>query len=140
MTKVAKVWYHCEKHMKYKAGCSRCQRKANDWGREYRRTHREQCQVTRRLYVQRLRLDIIKLLGGKCVVCGTTDTRILCINHLNGNGGPEARSHFQFYMNILSGRRAHDDLDIRCYNDNILYEYEVGRRSEDKRNFQKAHA
>ena len=49
-------------------------------------------------------------LGGKCVNCGETDIRVLQINHINGRDNPE--------------------VDVRCANCNILYEYERGNLRE----------
>lgn len=75
----------------------------------------------------------ILALGGECVVCGETDLRILQINHLNGGGRKEmnnGRNSHYFYRDIINGTRTTDDLDVRCANCNILYEYEVGRRKE----------
>ena len=67
---------------------------------------------------------IIKL-GGKCVVCGETDVRILQINHINGGGNQERkkRNPVSFYLDIIAGRRKTDDLDVRCVKHNILARY-----------------
>jgi hypothetical protein len=67
------------------------------------------------------------LLEPCCSVCGTKDVRILTINHLNGDGSKERANRVsRTYRNIRLGRDIHD-LDVRCYNCNILYEYELGR-------------
>lgn len=58
------------------------------------------------------------------MVCGATDLRILTLNHKNGDGHSDSN---HIYRDIVSGRRKTDDLDVRCMNDNILYEYEMGR-------------
>lgn len=68
-------------------------------------------------------------LGGCCVVCGITDMRILQINHLNGGGQQESRFGIDMYQAIIKGMRSTDDLDVRCANHNIIYEYESGRRA-----------
>jgi len=62
-------------------------------------------------------------------MCGETDRRVLQVNHLNGGGAKELRSgslRAQFYRAILDGKRA--DVDLRCANCNIRYEYERGAR------------
>lgn len=82
-------------------------------------------------YQWKLKLEVITLLGGKCSNCGNTDLRVLQVNHLNGDGRKELKKYgggCGFYRAILTGRRATDDLDIRCANCNILYEFKVGRR------------
>ncbi len=82
----------------------------------------------------KLALDIhkkaIKILGGKCIICGIDDLRILQINHIDGEGTKEYKKigNYIFYKSIIDGKRNLDDLDVRCANHNILYEYETGRR------------
>jgi hypothetical protein len=81
-------------------------------------------------YHNKNRLKIIKILGGKCKKCGITDWRVLQINHINGGGRKELELNMnKFYKDILLKKRNIIDLDLRCANCNILYEYEVGRRS-----------
>lgn len=67
-----------------------------------------------------------------CSVCGIRDIRVLTINHLNGDGAKERSATpyrvSRIYRDILKGREV-SDLDIRCYNCNVLYEYEQGRRN-----------
>jgi hypothetical protein len=80
-----------------------------------------------------LRLKVLRLIAqGKprCVKCGESDVRILTINHINGGGRKENRNNpiFGWWLSILRGERLTDDLDLRCHNCNILYEYERGTR------------
>lgn len=64
----------------------------------------------------------------QCVLCKTTDIRVLTINHLNGDGSRDRDGRIcRTYRLILDGRSV-NDLDIRCHNCNILYEFELGRR------------
>lgn len=75
-----------------------------------------------------VRIKAVKRLGGICVDCGETDLRVLQINHKNGGGFRELRTRqIQFYMEVAEGKRA--DVDLRCANCNIRYEYERGKRS-----------
>jgi len=69
-------------------------------------------------------------LGGQCVVCGITDMRILQINHLNGGGGQENLYGHEMYQAIIAGTRPTEDLDVRCANHNLIYEYERGMRKQ----------
>jgi len=66
------------------------------------------------------------------VECGISDLRVLQVNHKNGGGTKERRetSSIPFYRSIVDGTRPRDDLDIRCANHNILYEYVSGKRVE----------
>src|SRR5438552_2486799 len=69
-------------------------------------------------------------LGGKCVgkTCGITDLRLLTFNHTVGGGRQERLSldRMTFYRAILKGERP--DIEIRCYNCQVLYEHERGAR------------
>ena len=76
-----------------------------------------------------LKIQTFMKLGSKCVRCGTTDPRVLQINHLKGGGGKEGRNGTNMYGAILRGERATDDVDLRCANCNIIYEYEQHRRN-----------
>jgi len=69
--------------------------------------------------------EVISMLGGKCVKCGTTDSRLLTINHKNGGGRRDGPS-VQLYRAIARGKRKTDDLEVMCFNCNRLYEYERG--------------
>lgn len=74
-----------------------------------------------------MRRDAVRFLGGECVKCGEADIRVLQINHLDRNGTQDKGAgniRLRFYKEILDGKR--DDLDVRCANCNILYEYEQG--------------
>lgn len=67
-----------------------------------------------------------------CVNCGIDDIRVLTINHKNGDGAKERKADkyrvSRLSRDIKNGRTT-SDLDVRCYNCNILYEYEQGRRN-----------
>jgi len=77
-----------------------------------------------------LRLKAILKLGGVCVVCGITDIRILTINHLEGrNYRTTVDKGDKFYRKIVAGERDLKDLEVRCYNCNALFEFEMGHRS-----------
>jgi hypothetical protein len=70
------------------------------------------------------------LQNPKCCKCGKEDIRVLTINHLNGDGAKDRRGYrvCDTYRKIRHNRSV-DDLEVRCYNCNILYEYEQGRRT-----------
>lgn len=68
-----------------------------------------------------LRFLVIKKLGAKCAGCGETDPRILAVNHLNGK---QHKLSMREMARILTG--IINDVDVRCANCNVLYEYERG--------------
>ena len=74
------------------------------------------------------KIKALTMLGGQCVVCGITDMRILQINHINGGGVQESLFGYEMYRAIVNQTRKIDDLDVRCANHNLLYEYERGKR------------
>ena len=64
-----------------------------------------------------------------CISCGESDIRVLTINHKNGDGFKDRPNKIsRIYRDIRLGRKV-DDLEVRCCNCNVLYEYELGRRN-----------
>jgi hypothetical protein len=81
------------------------------------------------------KLFALRKVSGKetptCIKCGISDIRVLTINHINGDGAMERKKTnriSRIYRDIKSEREV-SDLEVRCYNCNILYEYERGSRS-----------
>lgn len=76
----------------------------------------------------KIRHKVISLLGGECFNCKEKDIRVLQINHKEGGGSREywKTGNYKFYNSILKKKRNITDLDIRCANCNVLYEYERG--------------
>lgn len=76
---------------------------------------------------QKLKLKALEVVGCgkiKCSRCGTSDIRILEINHINGGGNKERRSKvssYYWYTSIIKGERKIDDLNILCKICNLLY-------------------
>src|SRR5437667_1109358 len=98
-------------------GWTYAQRKASDPDfvarvRDYGRKRRQDPEVLKRMNLTakrsywKRRLQIIDMLGGKCVGigCTVTDPRILQINHKNGDGAMD-KSGYPLYQSILSGKR-----------------------------------
>lgn len=90
---------------------------------------------TRREHSYRHKIKALQIASGQstpsCKNCGCTDIRILNINHVNGGGSHESRcgsTRGKLYRDICKGNRITDDLDVRCCNCNILFEYESKRR------------
>lgn len=59
--------------------------------RQYFLTHRDQINAYNRRYYMNKKLEAFKILGNKCVRCGTNDIRILQIDHIYGGGSKELR-------------------------------------------------
>jgi len=109
--------------------CSKCKENPIAFPESSNRYCRDCWNAYRRQYCRSKHKEAVEKLGGKCVVCGIDDIRVLQINHLHDKGHKEklSKGAISFYRNIVNGKRSIDDLDIRCANHNILYEYESGR-------------
>ena len=73
---------------------------------------------------------VSNLIIPKCCICGETDPRLLTINHINGEGGIDNKHYGNMSIAIQRGRSI-DDLDVRCFNCNILYEFECNRKGPE---------
>lgn len=100
--------------------------------KEYNRTYHYERQASKLLKIRVKALQIVSgLKKPKCIACGCDDIFVLCINHKNGGG---RKDHSQYRgsrgisLAIVEGRRGSADLDVRCHNCNIRYEYERGQR------------
>jgi hypothetical protein len=80
-----------------------------------------------------IRLTALQAVGRtnipKCEKCGEKDVRILTVNHINGGGRKEAmqpngHGWGKLCRAIYFGERCVDDLNVLCFNCNVLYEYE----------------
>jgi len=114
--------------LKYCGDCLEKERKRNKKLRiKYLEKERKRAKIKNFNY----RLKALQLISGKkkpcCVMCGNGDIRVLTINHLNGRSKKEKEKKVMDYVGIIKGRRKISDLEIRCFNCNILYEYECGR-------------
>jgi len=103
-------------------------RDVNAYNRKHYLENREKFVVELRVKYWQWRKKAIEVLGGKCVVCGEPDIRVLQVNHLNGGGLKDLKlnSNSKVYRQVAKGERK--DVDLRCANCNILYEYERGKR------------
>lgn len=84
----------------------------------------------------RRRKQVIDLLGGKCARyarCGQSDIRVLQISHKHGDGRDDRKRYPHqdlLFAAILNGKRETSDLEVLCANCHILYEYEIGTRTD----------
>src|SRR5687768_12094187 len=72
-----------------------------------------------------IRHKIIERLGYKCVVCGNADRRVLELNHIKGKN-----VHVDYTELLRIWKENDPDIEVRCANCNIIYEYERGNRHE----------
>jgi hypothetical protein len=77
-----------------------------------------------------LRNAILARLGSKCVACGNIDSRVLCIDHINGGGTKERRllgaSGFMLKLKKLSDDELKRNYQLLCANCNMIKTEEQG--------------
>lgn len=91
------------------------------------KNNRELCLERQKKWRDRLREEVLLLVGGKnykCENCGCDDKRLLEINHINGGGNKElqkGKKSMRFYLSIARKQRKTNDLNILCKVCNALY-------------------
>lgn len=76
----------------------------------------------------KFRLSVLNIVGKgvlKCVNCGCDNTKLLEINHKNGNGIKETKQGTKFYYTIRNLERNIDDLELTCRICNTLHYMEL---------------
>lgn len=76
----------------------------------------------------RRRTRLLELLGGRCVRCGYSDGRALCIDHVRGDGAEERRSlksRDAVYRKVL--RTGGEGYQLLCCNCNAIKAVEEDR-------------
>lgn len=129
---------------KYKSWYKRNKLKQKEYMQSYYKTHKEVIIKQQKVYLSNndvrlkrnirilkygtfVRNKIIDFLGAKCVACGVTDKKILCFNHIKEK--PKYESTLNVIYKLKSGSyKPNVDIDLRCHNCNVIYEYEVGKR------------
>jgi hypothetical protein len=87
---------------------------------KYRRIKR----IYAKAYYAKLRSEILKILGNKCVRCGFTDTRALQIDHINGGGSKENRQ-FGPTRYVMYLKNHCEGLQLLCANCNQIKKHEA---------------
>jgi hypothetical protein len=96
--------------------------------KEYFKKNKERIYANYRNYSKRKRLELISLLGGKCVRCGESDWRCLQVDHINGNGKIDRRKRagskaWTVYL-IEKIKNGSKDYQLLCANCNWKKKYE----------------
>jgi hypothetical protein len=90
------------------------------------------CKIRRNSYIKK-RIELINLMGGKCVICGFSDYRALQIDHINGGGSNEinrCKNTNKYYQDIknLSNEERNKKYQLLCANCNWI------KRTEENEN------
>ena len=79
-------------------------------------------------YTKKQRIEVIKLLGGECVVCKFDDIRALQIDHINGGGSDERKTmgfKGTFYSNVMNSVNNNENkYQLLCANCNWIKRFE----------------
>ena len=71
-------------------------------------------------YRKRLKEQVFKKLGGKCVCCGVDTMEFLSLHHTRGNGQIDRGSSlYSLLRRIRDGNYDEKDYDIMCFNCNL---------------------
>jgi hypothetical protein len=73
-----------------------------------------------REYKANLRYRALMKLGGKCINCGYSDIRALCVDHIHGGGNKERKKigAVGVWLKVLKGET--DEYQCLCYNCNQI--------------------
>jgi hypothetical protein len=100
--------------------------KARKWQQEYYYNGLGKESIAR--YRLRLRMEVLKVLGDKCVRCGFSDWQCLQIDHIKGGGEKERkrlRNNLTLYRNIIKNQEGYQLLCANC-NQKKRYENQEG--------------
>ena len=90
---------------------SEVRKRKAEYAKKWQQANKDKMKDNAKRTRRRLRLRVLEHLGGKCIRCGITDTRVLQIDHVNG-GGSKERIVFthrdEFHRKVLKD-------DANCY-------------------------
>lgn len=95
------------------------------YAKAWRPKNRGKLRFATRLHKFRLKEQLVKAYGGKCVCCGETAIEFLTIDHINGKGaehrrqlGSNTASGSNFYRWLRNNGFPKDNFQLLCYNCN----------------------
>jgi len=124
-----------QKYMKKYYEIKKNRKRINKQAQQYYLNHpekREERYKKRKEKYRRVKREVFRLLGNKCVRCGFSDIRALQLDHIKGGGGIERRKigssmYLYFYIiKQLKKGKGFDKYQLLCANCNWI------KRSEEK--------
>jgi len=101
--------------------------KVIDCSRRWLDSHPDKRRAYRRAYHERLRNQVLQMLGTRCAICGFADVRALQVDHVNGGGRQEKtglHNPLALYRRIL---KVHGlGYRVLCANCNVIKAREQG--------------
>jgi len=109
----------------YKEATPEQKEKINIRGVKWAKKNRQKVNLYQKNVYKNKRLEVIKLLGGKCKKCGYKDWRALQVDHVNGGGVKELKkiSRPTYYSQILNSAET-GKFQLLCANCNWIKKYE----------------
>lgn len=102
--------------------CQKCRERDRASSKEWARRNPQKAYALQKAYRYRLRENVLKHYGSKCVCCGETHIEFLTIDHKNNDGNEQKRFFVgygtRFYVWIKRNNYP-DDLQILCWNCNL---------------------
>lgn len=100
--------------------------KVNSSYRKYRKRNREKILEYSRNRNKKKRIELLKLLGSKCVKCGFSDWRALQIDHVNGGGLAEHKKYGGSIYKLIRRKviEGSKDYQLLCANCNNIKKFE----------------
>lgn len=88
--------------------------------------YRKRITEHRNKYRRESRQKAINILGGKCVVCGITDVRVLQIDHINGGGWIDINKRKgSYYRRVVeSVKNKENKYQLLCANHNWIKKWD----------------
>ena len=94
----------------------------------WRVTHKVEARNWCKRWRQRMRIDLIQKMGGKCIKCGFSDWRTLQIDHVNSDGFKEPKGGWlQYRKKVLADKK--NKYQLLCSNCNWIKRYENNEHS-----------
>lgn len=92
-----------------------------DYLRRWSKTNPRRMAKYAREFKQKIRLEVLKLLGGKCVNCGLTDIRVLQVDHIKPVGQKNRLQQLELKKDILKNST---NYQLLCANCNWIKRYD----------------
>lgn len=85
-------------------------------------------------YYRKLRLEALKILGGKCAICGIDDVRLLTVDHMEANNLFIRKNKRILYEVIIKyPEKAKTCLQVLCWNHNAMKYFYSNEFDEENR-------
>ena len=116
---------------------SRSHEYLNAWFAKYRKKLGRKYQTRLQHYHFEAKLKAVDKLGGKCIVCGERNPLVLTVNHIDGYKREKpksgSRGGWELYKSVFESPVNQNVYDLRCFNHQMLYEFERRRTYADIR-------